>query len=398
MIISCGKRIRILNSRIILHIDMDAFYAAIEQRDQPEFRGKPVVVGADPHHGRGRGVVSTASYEARKFGIHSAQPISEAWRKCPHAIFLPVRMSRYVAVSRQIMDILSYYSPLIEKISLDEAFLDLSGTERLLGDYIVTGKKIKAHIRDMTGLSASVGIGPNKLIAKIASDHDKPDGFIVVDPDHFSEFLYPLSIRRLWGIGKQTEKRLHDIGVHTISDLSKLSLDFLMHEYGKWGRCLYYYAQGIDESPVVPYRDAKSVSHEITFPKDETSTEIMRQTLLQLSEKVGYRLRLQELMAKTVSLKVRFADFTTLIRSSTLPNPFFLGESIYHEVYHLFETIDLAERSIRLLGVAVSQLISSHAMQTDLFSSSSDEKLNKATEAIDQLRNRFGDDVIHRGL
>ncbi|MBN1780003.1 DNA polymerase IV [bacterium] len=383
--------------RWILHVDMDAFYAAVEQRDHADFRGKPVVVGAAPRHGRGRGVVSTASYEARKFGIHSAQPISEAWRKCPNAIFLPVRMSRYVDVSRQIMNIASGYSPLIEKISLDEAFLDITGTVRLMGSPDTIGRRLKEQIVGETQLTASVGIGPNKLIAKIASDYQKPDGLTIVPHQEARTFLTPLPIRRLWGIGAKTEKKLRTLGVSTIGDLARLDPDFLIKQFGKWGRCLYNYACGIDESTVVPYRDAKSISNEVTFHTDEHDREMFRQTLLQLCDKVGFRLRSRHLMARTVTIKVRFSDFSTLIRSSTLPQPVFLSETIYHEVFHLFETIDIADRSLRLLGVGVSHLISARAMQGDLFDGSGDDKSGRITDAMDALKNKYGRDIIQRG-
>lgn len=381
---------------MILHIDMDAFYAAVEQQDHPEFRGRPVVVGANPRHGRGRGVVSTASYEAREFGIHSAQPISQAWKRCPHAIFLPVRMSRYVNISRQIMNILQDFSPHLEKISLDEAFLDITGTGRLLGSPEQIGYRMKARILEDTGLTASVGIGPNKLIAKMASDFQKPDGLTYVDKINVQRFLHPLPVRQLWGIGKQTEKRLLAYGVRTIGDLAGLDQDFLIREFGKWGRCLYHYSHGMDESPVIPYRNTKSISNETTFRKDEKDRDVFRETLLGLCDKVGFRLRQQGLMARTVSLKVRFADFTTIIRNSTLPKPIHLSEAVYHEVFHLFESIDTAERLIRLLGVGVSQLISAQQLQGDLFGENNrDERI---TQAVDRLKNRYGTDAIKRGI
>lgn len=377
-------------------MDMDAFYAAVEQRDNTEFRGKPVVVGADPRHGRGRGVVSTASYEAREFGIQSAQPVSEAWRRCPHAIFLPVRMPRYVSVSKQIMQILADFSPRLERISLDEAFLDLTGSERLLGSPDQIGKKIKDRILQETGLTGSVGIGPNKLIAKMASDYQKPDGLTRIETDQVIDFLHPLPVRKLWGIGKKTEKRLQAFGVQTIGDLAGLEKDFLIREFGKWGRCLYHYARGMDDSPVVSYRDAKSISNETTFKRDEIHRDVFRETLLGLSDKVGFRLRDKGMMAKTVSLKVRFSDFNTMIRNSTLPKPIYLSEAIYQEIYHLFETIDTEERLIRLLGVGVSNLISAQTLQGDLFDDH--DKADRITNAVDQLKTRYGQRAIQRGV
>jgi len=381
---------------IILHMDMDAFYAAVEQRDYPEFQGKPVVIGADPKHGRGRGVVSTASYEAREYGIHSAQPISKAWKRCPCAIFLPVRMSRYLSISRQIMNILAEFSPHLEKISLDEAFLNMTGLGRLLGPPEKVAVQIKQRIYQETGLTASVGVGTNKLIAKMASDFKKPDGLTIVQADKATDFLHPLPVRKLWGIGKQTEKKLKKYGIQCIGDLAELELDFLMREFGKWGRCLYYYARGVDDSPVISHHDAKSISNETTFKQDEKDREVFRETLLRLSDKVGFRLREKGLMARTVSLKVRFADFSTIIRNSTLPKPIYLSEAIYQEIFHLFETVDTAERFIRLLGVGVAQLVSAKALQGDLFVDYS--KADRITKAVDTLKTRYGQAVIHRGM
>ena len=373
---------------------MDAFYAAVEQRDNPEFRGKPVIVGAAPRMGRGRGVVSTASYEARKYGIHSAQPISRAYRLCPNGIFLPVRGSRYVSVSKKIMAIFHEYTPLVQAISLDEAFLDLTGTERLFGPAEKVGKDIKDRILEQEQLTASVGIGPNKLIAKIASDLEKPDGFVVVHPGKEREFLAPLPAGKLWGIGKKMEEKLAALGIKTIAELAAFPKQALLDTAGKVGSDLWKYARGMDKSPVIPDSKAKSVSNEITFPEDVSDPSLILETLLRLSEKVGYRLRTHEWIGKTVTLKVRFEDFSTVVRHKTLPKPIYMSEAIYTEVYHLYESLEI-HQPIRLLGVGVTQLSSAGEQQMALFDEE-DEKRKKVTQAVDALKKKFGTDIIGR--
>jgi len=375
---------------------MDAFYASVEQRDNPEFRNRSVIVGADPKLGRARGVVSAASYEARKFGIHSAQPISKAFRLCPHGIFLPVRGRRYLQVSRKIMAIFEGYTPLVESVSLDEAFLDVTGSERLFGSAKKIGKNIKKQIREEERLTASVGIGPNKLVAKIASDLKKPNGFVAVPPRKVQPFLSPLLVSRLWGIGKKSEERLANIGIRTIGDLSALSMETLKDIFGNLGSTLWRHAQGIDESPVIPFREAKSISNEVTFEKDETEPSILHETLLRLSEKVGYRLRKRELVGKTVVLKVRLADFSTRVRHTTLPRPTCLSETIRAEVVSLFENFDLHNQAVRLLGVGVTQLSTAQGEQIGLFEEEN-ERRKRVSRAVDRLREKFGEKIIGRG-
>ncbi|MBN2030047.1 DNA polymerase IV [bacterium] len=375
---------------------MDAFYATVEQRDNPDFLGKPVIVGANPRHGRGRGVVSTASYEARKYGIHSAQPISQAYRLCPNGIFLPVRGKRYVHVSRAIMAILREYSPVVETVSLDEAFLDVTGTERLFGHAEEIGKQMKVRIKEQERLTASVGIGPNKLVAKIASDLKKPDGFVVVGREEVRQFLSPLPVSRLWGIGKKTEEKLANLGITTIGELALLSKKTSQDCFGKLGVVLWQYAQGIDDSPVISSREAKSISNELTFQKDVTDIQVLRETLLQLSEKVGYRLRSQNMVGRTVTLKIRWSDFSTYIRHKTYPKSIFMGDTIYAGIFALIENIDI-HQPVRLLGVGVTQLSRADEHQMELFGIENG-KSQIVDETMDRIKNKFGEKIIGRGL
>lgn len=379
--------------RIIIHVDMDAFYASVEQRDHPELRGKPVVIGADPEEGRGRGVVCTASYEARKYGIHSAQPISRAFRLCPHAVFMPVRMDHYISVSHQLMEIFNRYTPLVEAVSLDEAFLDLTGTVRLMGSAEETARKIKKEILSRQGLTASIGIAPNKLLAKIASDLNKPDGFVVVDRERIGEFLNPLPVRRIWGVGEKTEEQLYQMNIRTVGDLSRLSDEELKHRFGRTGKILKQLSRGEDDSPVVPQRNARSISNEVTFKKDESDISVCLNTLLWLSEKVAFRMRSHRIKAKTVVLKIRDCGFNTWTRHHTLIHPTDAADTIYGTVRKLFEEKDM-DRPIRLLGVGMTQLLFADGGQTDLFQ---DEKKDQITRAVDTLKNRYGETIILKG-
>lgn len=376
---------------------MDAFFAAVEQRDNPELKRKPVIVGADPQQGKGRGVVSAASYEARKFGIKSALPISKAYKLCPQGCFVPVNGRRYAEVSRSIMSIFKEFSPLIEPISLDEAFIDVTGTGRLKGDPENIGREIKARIKSKEDLTASVGIAPNKLVAKIASDIEKPDGFVVVKPDEVRAFLSPLPIRRLWGIGKITAKRMKDLGIKTIGDFASFSEEDVKIIFGSNGYDLWQNAHGIDTRKVKNEHKAKSISNETTFQKDVTDPEVINSTLLGLSEKVGYRLRSNKYYGKTIFLKVRLSDFTTLRRNSTFSEPVNLSKTIFSEIKFLYDKLKIAGQPIRLLGVGLSQLCGDKEHQLALFDFE-DERRRKAEEAVDILKKRFGTDKIGRGL
>lgn len=378
-----------------MHVDMDAFYASIEQRDHPEYRGKPVIVGADPKGGRGRGVVSAASYEARKFDVHSALPISQAYKRCPQGIFLPVRGAAYMQVSLEIMKIFRQFTPLIEPVSLDEAFLDLSGSTRLHGDVENVGRTIKDQIKAEVGLTASVGIGPSKMIAKIASDLDKPNGFISVQQDGVIDFLKPLSIRKLWGIGKKTEKRLNDFGLFTIGDIQSLNEEQLHTLLGRLGGMLFRFSRGVDDNVVMPDRDAKSVSNETTFNHDTTDRQLLTDTLVALADKVAYRLRKNGMQGRTIGLKIRFQDFSTHVRHQTLSECTHHAPVIRDEVLALFDE-EFSGLPVRLIGVGVSQLQGAGHEQGDLFVEPSDDA-KKIDQALDEIRKKYGYQKIRQG-
>ncbi len=301
---------------MILHVDMDAFYAAVEQRDRPELAELPVIVGGSSE---GRGVVAAASYASRRFGIHSAMPTATALRLCPNAIVLPVRMSHYAAVSRQIRKVFFRYTPLVEPLSLDEAFLDVSGCEALSGPAEQIARRIKRDILQETGLIASVGVAPNKFLAKIASDLEKPDGLVIIHPARVTKFLDPLPISRLWGVGKVTEAAMQRLGAATIGQLRAIPLELLKRQFGESGEHFWRLARGIDDRQVVPDRQAKSLSHETTFSRDLNDIESLRYRLWELTEQVACRLRRTGRCGRTVQIKVRFSNFRTITRSRTLP-------------------------------------------------------------------------------
>lgn len=381
--------------RVIMHVDMDAFYASIEQRDRPELKGKPVIVGSDPKGGKGRGVVSAASYEARAYGVHSAQPISQAFRKCPHGVFVPVRGRRYAEVSRRIMAVFHDCTPDVQPISLDEAFLNLTGTERLLGKPEEVGWRIKQRILDEVQLTCSVGIAPNKLLAKMASEEKKPDGFFVLKPEDVMDYLKPLPIRKLWGVGQKTEIRLADLGIHTIGQLASYPEQVLVNWFGKGGSFLWQSAHGQDYSPVLPYRECKSISNERTFFQDTTDIREIRNTLLFLSEKVAFRCRKKKLKGKTIMVKVRFSDFSTRVMHHTLVEPTDLDQVIFEEVMARLETLNWF-LPVRLLGVGVSQLTEAVEHQEDLFVQT-DNRHQSINSAVDRIKLKFGEHAIGKG-
>lgn len=377
--------------RRIIHVDMDAFYAAIEQRDNPSLRGKPVIVGAPPDR---RGVVSAASYEARKFGVKSAMPSSQAGKLCPQGIFLPVRMDRYREVSRQVMAILESFTPLLEQISVDEAFLDVTGCVRLFGEAEEIGRAIKRRIRYELDLTASVGIAPNKFLAKVASDLRKPDGFVVVPEGREAEFLAPLPIGRLWGVGKATERRLTQLGIRTIGQLAAYPPQVLRQQFGDLGQHLYKLSHGLDDRPVVTGHEAKSVSAEHTFEHDTGDRDLLERALLQLSERVGERLRAAGLRGRTVQLKLRLEGFQTLTRAHTLAIPSDANDTLYKVALHLLRGALPEGRKVRLVGVGMSGFVTE--LQPSLFEPGQVAH-SPLDETVDRLRQRFGPDAVRRG-
>lgn len=384
---------------MIIHIDMDAFYASVEELDRPELRGKPVVVGGAT---AARGVVAAANYVARKSGVHSAMPMSRALRLCPRLIRLPVRMTRYVELSHQIRAIFGRYTPDIEPLSLDEAFLDVQGSERLHGTAEQIARRIQQEIKAELGLVASVGVAVNKFIAKIASDLDKPNGFVVVPPERSQAFLDPLPVSRLWGVGKATHKVFERLGVQTIAQVRQLPEAVMLDYFGKHGQQLWRLAQGKDERRVVPERQAKSISHETTFARDIRDQQALRACLMDLTEQVASRLRHAGLQGRTVQLKLRFADFKTLSRSVTLDKPTQTTEVLWRAVSKLFAQCKLPQ-AVRLLGMGVSNLLhedeDEHVQeQAELFATiaTSDPRQKQLDELADTINNRFGKSTLHR--
>ena len=374
--------------RTIIHVDMDAFYASVEQRDRPELAGRPVVVGADP---RGRGVVSAASYEARRFGVHSAMPIGRAARLCPHAAFLPVDMVKYAQVSRRIMEVLAEFTPLMEAISIDEAFLDVSASRALMGDGPTIAARIKARIREAVGLAASVGVASNKFVAKVASDLEKPDGLVVVAPGAEAAFLGPLPIVRLWGVGKVTAAALESIGVRTIGQLAVIPEAHLQARFGASGVGLLGLALGHDDRPVEPFAPPKSMGAEETFERDHRDVERLCATLRGQAERVARELRAEGYAGRTVQLKLRFADFSTLTRRHTA-EPTQDGLRIYQEARALLERIAL-EQPVRLIGLSVSELGRASEGQLSLLGPDAARR-ERLSRALDRLTGRFGETSI----
>lgn len=378
---------------MILHIDMDAFYASVEIRDNPKLRGLPVVVGGSP---KGRGVISAASYEARKFGVFSAMPSSQAVRLCPNVVFVKTRMNHYAKISKQIREIFFRFTSLVEPLALDEAFLDVSGCEKLFGDGPGIARQIKDAIQDELGLTASAGVAPNKFLAKLASDLEKPDGLVVVPPDDIEGFLDPLPIQRVWGVGKQTLKKFHRLNVKTIAELRRLDRPTMQQFFGINSEHFWRLSRGLDTRPVVPDRIAKSVSHETTFSRDLMDRDTLRAWLLELSQQVGRRLRRYDIRGRTVQIKVRFSDFRTITRSLSLGEPSSSSEELEGAVVELFDRVEI-DNGIRLVGMGVSNLTSSPVAQQMLFDNEERSRNARLDEMQDQLKERFGHDAIRRG-
>ncbi len=377
--------------RVILHVDLDAFFAAVEQRDRPELRGRPVVVGGGGPNDRG--VVSTASYEARRFGVHSAMPLRTAAALCPDAVFLPVDGAKYQAVSRDVLAILRRFTPLVEPVSIDEAFLDVTGSRALFGDGEAIARRIRETVSGETGLTVSVGVAATKLVAKVASDLRKPDGLVVVPPGEEASFLAPLAIARLWGVGPQTASVLREQGVTTIGELAALPIDVLVRTLGRHGATLHDRALGIDPDPVGGGDAAKSIGHEHTFDVDTSDREVLERTLLAMAEGVAGRLRAGGLRAATVTVKIRDSSFRTITRQRTLSAPTDLPDPIWHAALELARP-QLRGIRVRLIGVTASGL--HEPEQMGLFEAE-DEKGRRAVEAADRIRRRYGERAVTRG-
>jgi DNA polymerase-4 len=377
-------------ARTILHVDLDAFFAAVEQRDHPELRGRPVAVGMGGTNDRG--VVSAASYEAREFGVHSAMPIRTARRLCPDCVFVPVDGRTYQRVSREVMAILRRFTPLVQPVSIDEAFLDVTASRALFGDGGAIARRIKDTIRGELQLTASVGVAATKLVAKIASDLRKPDGLVVVPPGGEAAFLAPLPISRLWGVGPQTAAALRDFGVATIGDLAAMDRAALVRRFGNHGSALVDRAHGIDPDPVDDPDAAKSIGHEHTFDEDTADLDVLERTLLAMSEGVSGRLRSAGVKAGTVTVKVRDSAFHTVTRQRSLPEPTDLTEPIWRVALALARP-EIRGKRIRLIGVTASGF--GEREQLGLFEVD-DPRRRRAVEAADELRRRFGPRAVTR--
>jgi DNA polymerase-4 len=372
---------------------MDAFFASVEEREHPELKGLPVVVGGPSEN---RGVVAAANYEARKYGVYSAMPMSQATKLCKDLHVLPVNMPLYVSVSKQIHEIFNRYTPEIEPLSLDEAFLDVSASLKLFGSAAEIAKRIKEDIKQELQLIVSAGIAPNKFVAKIASDFDKPDGFVVIEEKDMQDFLDPLPVKRIWGVGKKTEQQLHNYGINTIKDLRGQPLRWLVDRFGKQGDQIYRLANGQDKREVVSDARAKSISSENTFIEDISNKETLLGYLSLLTEQVAARLREKNRKGKTVNIKIRFHDFTTIIRSKTLTESTHQTEKMWQAVKNLFNTaLPSGHIAVRLLGVGISGFENENTQQGDLFSK--DAKHDELDELTDEINQRFGKLKIHRG-
>jgi len=369
---------------------MDAFFAAVEQLDNPAYRGKPVIVG-----GLGpRGVVSTASYEARQFGVGSAMPMARARKLCPRGIFLPPRFHRYKEISEKVRAIIDDYTPIVETISLDEAFFDLTGSERALGPAEELVREIKTRVQNETGLTCSIGLAPNRFLAKIASELEKPDGLVIITPDRVQEVLDPLPVERIFGVGRVTARRLQGLGITRIRDLRKAPLELLVREFGTAGRALHRLAHGIDDTPVRPSREAKSISREVTFPRDIYTPEEMKRVVRRLAREVAGTLRRERLLGRTVRIKVRFPDFSTITRQVKLEVPtdstYLIEESA---VALLHRRVELRGIGVRLLGVGIGGLSEAKSRQLPLFDAG-DSALDRI---LDRLNAAYGEEIVHRG-
>lgn len=379
----------------ILHIDMDAFYASVELLERPELIGTPVVVGASTGN---RGVVLSATYEARALGVHSAMPISRARRLAPHATFIPPRHARYAEISRAVMDIFGSITPIVEPLSLDEAFLDVSGALRRLGNPRAIASLIRARVRDEVGITCSVGVASTKFVAKLASTHCKPDGLLVVPTDEVIDFLHPLPVGSLWGVGERTEEHLTRLGLQTVGDIATTPAATLERALGvAQGRQLHALSWGEDPRAVIPNEPEKSIGNEETFDSDTDDHEWVRSRIAGLSDQVGRRMRAAGLVGRTIGLKVRFADFTTITRSRTVDVPTDVGADIYAVAWALFSALRLQRARIRLVGVRMEGLSEADTTPTQMLLGAPERGHRDAEVAMDRLRQRYGPDAVRPG-
>jgi len=376
--------------RQILHVDMDAFFVSVEELEDPSLTGKAVIVGGDPD---GRGVVAAASYEARKFGVHSAQPLRTARRLCPHAIFLRGHHEKYREYSEKIYRIFSEFTPVVEMVSIDEAYLDLTGCERLHGSAFRVADSLIRKVKERTGLNCSVGVSTSHLVSKIASDQAKPHGLLYVLPGYEAKFLAPLPVRRMPGIGKVTEPELGRLGITMIGDLQNFGFDALKRRFGKYGEWLYTKSQGQDIDAYAYQEEAKSISHETTYDKDTADLEEIERTLSYLAQLVARRLRDSGLFARTVGLKLRYSDFRTITRDVTLGEPTHLDSVIFENVLQLLESNWNRRLKVRLLGVRASNLEKA-VFQLNLLEAPQKQKLDRLMRATDRVREKFGFDAV----
>lgn len=386
----------------IIHLDLDAFFASVEQRDNPAYRGKPLIVGGISG-GKGnsnRGVVCAASYESRKYGVHAGMPIWEARQKCPQGIFIPSQMNKYSEASKKFFQICSTYTPLIEPLSIDELFLDVSGCESLFGSSECIGRKIKERVYQKLGLKVSVGIAKNKFLAKIATNLGKPDGFYIIPSKDIQKILYPLPVSSLWGIGKKTEELLKKSGIYLVEQLARMPDSILENLLGKNGKKIKLLAQGIDESPVTPPSKAKSIGKETTFSTNITEKAVLVKELLKISQPVGYIARKKGYKGRTITLKIRFHNFITFNRSKTLENPTNLDDIIFKTVVELLDKVRHKKGGVRLLGIKLSNLTLGNERKQLKFlrdeEDKKDDKLEQLTQSLDKIREKFGTNAITR--
>ncbi len=400
---------------VILHVDMDAFFASVEQREDPSIRGLPVIVGADPKGGRGRGVVAACSYEARRYGIHSAQPISQAYRLCPEGVYRPPQGRLYAQISAAIMKILRGFSDRVEPISIDEAFVDATGSQRLFGSPTQIALRIKHQIQQDQQLSASIGVASNKFLAKIASDLEKPDGLVMVTPGKEADFLRDLPVRRMWGVGPKTEARLLQLGIKTIGDVGRHSEEYWDRRFGRHGVHLWRLSQGQDDRHVIAHQGFKSLSHERTFSEDTADLELISKTLLQLSEDVSRRSRKNSAQGRCVTLKWRYSDFSTLSRQTTLREPTSDPLVIFRAAWKLVQQLKPFPQRIRLVGISLSRFEPAPISQLVLFDKSRlgegvqgskgpipkpeagpGDPQNELNHCIDAINQKFGSGKVQR--